>query len=94
MEAFHARLAALHDVDLGRLDVSLLTHKQLNTLLLLQSGLSRHYLRLFFDAAGHLIVTSDYRYERAHQDTRYQAGWFTMQLDFVFGKRPDLLDED
>lgn len=82
-----------NNINLGKLDLASLNTKQLNTLLDIQASLKNCYCRLFFDTENNLIITTEYRYDKEHQDTKYQVSWISMQIDFLFGRREDYIEE-
>lgn len=75
------------NVNLGKLDVSKLTNKQLNCLLSTNRAFGIYDCRVFFNADMELILTTDYRYQKDHQDTAYRVGWMTLMIDYVFDKQ-------
>lgn len=78
------------DINLGKLDFSTMTNKQINCLLAVNGGFGMYRCMCFFNEDMELIVTTQYRYQEEHQNTRYRVGWMSWMIDFVMGKRPDL----
>lgn len=82
------------DVNLGKIDLSKMTNKQINCLMGVNGGFRNNFCMCFLNENMELIVTTQYRYQEEHQDTRYRVDWLTMMIDFVMGRREDLKDEE
>lgn len=77
------------DINLGKVDLSSMTNKQVNCLMGVNSGFGNYQCRCFLNEDMELIATTQYRYQEEHQSTRYRVDWMTMMIDFVMGRRGD-----
>lgn len=81
------------DVNLGKVDLSTMTNKQINCLMSVNGGFRNYQCMCFLNEDMELIVTTQYRYQEEHQSTRYRVDWMTMMIDFVMGKQEDRKEE-
>lgn len=75
-------ICSTKDVNLGKIDVSKLTVKQLNTLMSLNS----YSLIFYINDDSDLIMTTSFRDQKNERQTKFKNHWITMHIDFLFGK--------
>lgn len=74
------------DVVLGKISMSTLSVKQLNTFTSLQTGFSRNYIRMYVNDDSEVVITTEQRYRDVYDKYQLDNWAVPVALDFIFNK--------